>query len=122
MRAKLLDQERDFAATPCGAVIEGRVIGTVVAPQVSVKICVSAEEAVRRAPLWRYADIQEVSYHDVLAALVAGDSRDNWRAVEPIKIAGDAVTIDISELSAETRAIKLVDTARGRLTRGAGPR
>lgn len=115
VRAALLKRQRAFAAQPGGAVLDGRDIGTVIAPDAHAKLFVTASvetRARRRAiELGRAADV-------VLADLSERDQRDAERAIAPLAHAIDADLLDTSELSineAVLRAISLVEARIGRM-------
>jgi len=117
VRAALLKFQRDFATTPPGAVLDGRDIGTVIAPDADVKIFVVAdpkERARRRAAELR-ADGREVDEAAVLADILRRDERDRSRAVAPLKPAPDAHELDTTALdidAAVAAAIDIVERAR----------
>jgi cytidylate kinase len=112
VRAELLAMQRDFAAhpqllprdgTPRGAVIDGRDIGTVVCPDATVKLFVTANPEVRaerRVKELRARGAAAI-YSDVLRDMKERDARDSLRRVAPLAAAPDAVTIDTSGLSAD---------------------
>ena len=117
VRAALLKFQRDFATTPPGAVLDGRDIGTVIAPDADVKIFVVAdpkERARRRAAELR-ADGRQVDEAAVLADILRRDERDRSRAVAPLKPAPDAHELDTTALdidAAVAAAIDIVERAR----------
>ena len=100
VRAALLDYQRSFAAAPPGAVIDGRDIGSVVFPDATHKLFVTASLDVRverrSVELGSGADKQAV--RDEMAVR---DARDQGRGVAPLVAAEDAHVIDTSELDAE---------------------
>lgn len=104
VRKAILAFQRDFAATPPGAVLDGRDIGTVVCPDAGVKLFItaSAEERARR----RYAELaggpEAVTFESVLDDIRARDARDTSRSVAPLKPAEDALLLDTTELDIET--------------------
>jgi cytidylate kinase len=119
VRAALLDRQRDFAAQPGGAVLDGRDIGTVIVPDADVKLFVTARVEVRaerrRDELLRLG--RPAHYEDVLIDLRARDARDSARAAAPLVQADDAILLDTSDLSIDAavqRAIALVEAQRGR--------
>src|SRR5690349_24580371 len=75
VRAALLAFQRDFAAQPPGAVLDGRDIGTVICPQADVKIFVTASPAVRakRRFLEMQASNKDISEQDMLADILKRD-------------------------------------------------
>jgi cytidylate kinase len=119
VRAALLAFQRDFAATPPGAVLDGRDIGTVIAPDADVKIFVVADpkERARRRAAEMKADGQRVDEAAVLADILRRDERDRSRAVAPLKPAPDAHLLDTTALdvaAAVAAAIEIVERARAR--------
>ncbi len=103
VRAALLDYQRRFAATPPGAVLDGRDIGTVVCPDADVKLFVTAAPEVRARRRWRElkARGEEVPFEEVLAQVKARDARDMNRPEAPLRPAPDAHLLDTSELDIE---------------------
>jgi cytidylate kinase len=94
-------------------VLDGRDIGTVIAPNANVKLFVTASSEVRAQR--RVRELLErgmaAHYEDVLADIRARDERDSHRAVAPLKQAPDALLLDTSELDieeAKAEAIRLV--------------
>ncbi len=87
VRAALIALQRNFAASKPGAVIDGRDIGTVIAPDAEVKIYVTAtpEERARRRILELRGRGEAVDEAAVLADIRARDDRDMNRAVAPLK-------------------------------------
>ena len=117
VRAALFDFQRQFAATPPGAVLDGRDIGTVICPNADVKIFVVASPEVRakrRAQELR-ARGETANEADVLADIVARDERDRSRVTAPLIQAKDAHLLDTTSLDIEAAfaaAVKLVDSRR----------
>lgn len=116
VRAALLQRQRRFAAQPGGAVLDGRDIGTVIAPEAEAKLFVKATPMIRARR--RHDELRKrgssVTFDQVLADIRARDERDSTRSQAPLKPADDAVTFDTSFLSIEAaieRAIKLVEKA-----------
>ncbi|WP_395613708.1 (d)CMP kinase [Allosphingosinicella sp.] len=103
VRAALLDRQKHFAAQDGGAVLDGRDIGTVIAPDATVKLFVTARPEVRAQR--RFAELKgrglDVHYPDVLADIVARDERDTGRDAAPLVMADDAVLLDTSDLDPE---------------------
>ena len=117
MRAALLQFQRDFAAAPPGAVLDGRDIGTVICPDADVKIFVVAapEERARRRALELKAACQGVDEGAILADILRRDERDRSRPVAPLKAAADAHELDTTHLDVEAAtaaAISLVERYR----------
>lgn len=103
VRAALLQFQRDFAARPPGAVLDGRDIGTVVCPDADVKIYVTASleaRAERRFQELRRAG-ETVIYERVLQDMKDRDERDSARRTAPLRPADDAIVLDTTDLDAE---------------------
>lgn len=119
VRAALVHYQRSFAATPPGAVIDGRDIGTVICPDADVKIFVTAApevRAARRGNEYR-ASGKIIDDATVLADIRKRDERDSSRATAPLKQADDAVLLDTTTMNVEqavTAAIAIVEAKRVR--------
>lgn len=104
VRDALIERQRRFAAQPGGAVLDGRDIGTVIAPEAEAKLFVTASSEVRAQR--RFAELRrlglDVHYPDVLADIRARDARDRDRTAAPLIAAKDAETLDTSEMTVET--------------------
>lgn len=114
VRAALIRRQRDFATQPGGAVLDGRDIGTVIAPDADAKLFVTASVEVRACR--RFADMQAHGQHPDMDSLIADirarDTRDMSRDHAPLTQAPGAALLDSSDLSIEQavrRAIALVD-------------
>jgi cytidylate kinase len=123
VREALVNFQRQFAADPPGAVLDGRDIGTVICPHAEVKIFVLADPAVRarRRTLEARARGEEADEAAVLADILARDERDKNRAVAPLKPAHDAYLLDNSNLDIEggvRAAIDIVEAVRAGRQRG----
>jgi cytidylate kinase len=119
VREALIERQRRFAGQPQGAVLDGRDIGTVIAPQAEVKLFVTASAEARAER--RLAELNrlglDVHYPDVLADIRARDERDTSRSTAPLRPAPDAETIDTSELSADQAIEAAIKAAERRLAR-----
>jgi len=114
VRAALLQRQRRFAQQPGGAVLDGRDIGTVIAPEADAKLFVKATPMIRARR--RHEELKRsgstVTYDRVLADIRARDARDSSRSAAPLVQAPDAMLLDTSFLSIEAavqKAIALVD-------------
>jgi cytidylate kinase len=119
VRAALLDFQRAFAAQAPGAVMDGRDIGSVIAPWAPAKLFVTASPEVRAERRWRQLAGQgePVLYAHVLADIRKRDERDCARAAAPLVMAEGAVLLDTTEMTidqAADAARRIVETARGR--------
>ncbi len=119
VRAALLERQHAFARQPGGAVLDGRDIGTVIAPDAAAKLFVTAspEERARRRHLELVAKGDGRDIATVLADILDRDARDSGRSTAPLVRAADAALLDTSEMSideAVQRAILLVEQAISR--------
>ncbi|HEU4925294.1 MAG TPA: (d)CMP kinase [Burkholderiales bacterium] len=114
VRAALLKRQQSFAQQDGGAVLDGRDIGTVIAPDADVKLYVTASPEVRAQR--RLKELHErgmdAPFEDVLADIRARDERDSTRPVAPLQQARDAVLLDTTDLDvteAIAAALSLVE-------------
>ncbi len=119
VRAALLEFQKAFAAQPGGAVLDGRDIGTVIAPHAPAKLFVTATPEVRARRRWLQltgrGDV--IAYEDMLADIVRRDRRDAGRGAAPMVQADDAVLLDTTDMDIETAfdaARRIVEAARAR--------
>ena len=120
VRSALREMQVHFALQPPGgkgAVLDGRDIGTVIAPHAPVKIFVTAgvEERARRR--WRevHASDPAKTYEAILGELRIRDARDSERAAAPMKAAADAALLDTTDLSIDAAVAAALRLARGKL-------
>jgi cytidylate kinase len=117
VREKLLERQRGFAQQAGGAVLDGRDIGTVIAPQADVKLFVTSSVEVRARR--RLAELlsRGISAHleDVVIDLKARDSRDASRDAAPMLQADDAILLDTSEFDIDAAVAAAIDMAEKRL-------
>lgn len=115
VRKALFERQRAFARPP-GLIADGRDMGTVVFPDASLKIFLtaSAEERAHR----RYKQLKDKDSSVSLAALsreiAERDERDSTRPVAPLKPASDAIVIDSTGLSAEQVVDRVIELGRAR--------
>jgi cytidylate kinase len=122
VRAALIEFQQRFAAQLPGTVLDGRDIGTVIAPQAEVKIFLTAspEERARRRCKEAEARGEKPDLATILADIRKRDERDANRAVAPFKPASDAHLLDTTQLDIDAAiraAIDIVEatrTGRGR--------
>jgi cytidylate kinase len=108
VRAGLVRRQQAWAASRSGGVVEGRDIGTVVFPDASLKVFLTAseDERVRRRAL---------ESGDAVAAEVARrDQLDRTRVASPLTAAGDALVIDTTGRSVEEIVEEVVSHAQRR--------
>ncbi len=114
VRAALLERQRAFARQPGGAVLDGRDIGTVIAPEAEVKLFVTASVEARADRRFREMEAmgRAMTRASIEADLAQRDTRDATRAAAPLLAADDAIVLDTSLYSREeavTRAITLTN-------------
>ncbi|MDR6849579.1 cytidylate kinase [Sphingomonas sp. BE270] len=114
VRAALFHRQKRSAYQPGGAVLDGRDIGTVIAPDADAKLFIRATPNIRAKR--RHAELRAhgstISLDKVLADIRARDLRDSTRSNAPLVPANDAALLDTSFLSIEAsvqRAIAIVD-------------
>jgi cytidylate kinase len=114
VRAALLERQRSFASGADGAVLDGRDIGTVIAPHATAKLFVTASPEVRARR--RLAELlargMPSHFEDVLIDIHARDERDSGREAAPLARAEDAELLDTSEMTVDeaiAAAIGLVE-------------
>jgi cytidylate kinase len=114
VREALIARQRAFATQKSGAVLDGRDIGTVIAPEADAKLFVRATSAIRARR--RHDELvrggAKISFDKVLADIKARDLRDSTRATAPLRQAPDAALLDTSFMSIEAairHAIELVE-------------
>ena len=117
VRQALYDRQRAFALQPGGAVLDGRDIGTVIAPDATVKLFVTASVTARaeRRFLEMLGRGREADRDAIAADLAARDERDRNRAAAPLRPADDAVMLDTSLLDRDAAikaAIAIVEAKR----------
>jgi cytidylate kinase len=119
VRDALMEFQRTFARQEGGAVLDGRDIGTVIAPDAPAKLFVTASPEVRAERRWKQLKAQgeRVSLKAVLADIVRRDARDGGRDAAPMKPAPDAVLLDTSQMTidhAADAARRIVEAARAK--------
>jgi cytidylate kinase len=117
VRSALMKRQRDFAGQEGGAVLDGRDIGTIIAPDADVKLFVTASQDVRARR--RLNELQQrglnAHYDDVLADIRARDERDSSREVAPLRPADDGILLDTSELDVDAAIAEALRLAGERL-------
>lgn len=117
VRAALRQYQREFAARPGGAVLDGRDIGTRICPDADVKFYVTASPEVRARR--RVAQLAargiEISETEMLAQLAERDAADKANPAGAFYVAEDAHLLDTTDLSIEAAfraALAIVEGAR----------
>jgi cytidylate kinase len=123
VREALINYQRAFATKPPGAVLDGRDIGTVIAPGADVKLFVVATPEVRasRRALELRRRGEDADEQEVLADLLRRDERDAKRTAAPLLQAPDAHLLDTTHLGIDAAfraAIAIIEAARTGRKRG----
>lgn len=118
VRRELLDVQRKFARKKGGAVLDGRDIGTVIAPDADVKLWVDAsvEERARRRFIEFSSRAEKVTQAEVLTQLKERDARDAGRKDAPMKPADDAIWIDTTRMTPDECLAKAIEIVEARKT------
>ncbi len=116
VRTRLVALQRQLAEGPGNVVVEGRDIGTVVLPDVPVKIFLtaSADTRARRRNDQNVASGMADDYDGVLADVRRRDHLDSTRAVSPLRAASDAVVVDTSDMTEAEVITHLMDLVKQR--------
>jgi len=117
VRQALMNYQREFATRPPGAVLDGRDIGTVIAPDADVKLFVVASPEVRAARrlIELRARGETADEREVLADLLRRDERDSRRTTAPLKAAPDAHLLDTTHLGIDAAfraAVDIIEAVR----------
>ena len=120
VRQALYERQRSFALQPGGAVLDGRDIGTVIAPEAGVKLYVTASVEARALRRWKemQARGESQTLAEIEADLRRRDERDRTRAEAPLRVAEDAVVLDTSGLGPEQAIAAAIGAAEGALRGG----
>ncbi|CAI8363101.1 MAG: Cytidylate kinase [Acidimicrobiales bacterium AG-410-I20] len=97
VRAEMVKRQRAWAEERNGGVMEGRDIGSVVFPDASLKIYLTASEEVRAQR--RAAEIEEGDVASIAADIERRDTVDSQRSASPLMEAEDAIVVDTSEMT-----------------------
>ncbi|HEY8434866.1 MAG TPA: (d)CMP kinase [Sphingomicrobium sp.] len=116
VRTALLGRQQDFAGQVGGAVLDGRDIGTVIAPEADVKLFVTASPKVRAERRMKELEARgmHAHYDEVLADIHARDERDSGRETAPLKPAADAILLDTSDLDVDAAIAEAIRLAEER--------
>ncbi|MEM7779180.1 MAG: d(CMP) kinase [Pseudomonadota bacterium] len=120
VREALFKRQRAFAEQPGGAVLDGRDIGTVIAPDAEVKLFITASVQERARRRWlemiekKLDQEEEIPLTEIEKDIVARDARDINRKDAPLKAAPDAMVIDTTSFDREAAfetVLEAVETA-----------
>lgn len=115
VRAALIERQRAFRRAP-GLVADGRDMGTVVFPDATVKIFLtaSADERARRRHKQLIAKGLSVTLESLLRDIRERDARDAGRAAAPLVPAADAVLLDTTHLTIDEATARVLELFRTR--------
>ncbi|HWE44433.1 MAG TPA: (d)CMP kinase [Caulobacteraceae bacterium] len=117
VRRALIQFQQAFAEQDPGAVLDGRDIGTVIAPRAQAKLFVTASAEARAERRWKQLRQEdgELELSVVLSDILRRDARDAGRDAAPMVIAPDAVLLDTTDMdisAATDAARRIVEAAR----------
>lgn len=119
MRQALYERQRAFATQVGGAVLDGRDIGTVIAPDADVKLFVTASVEARALRRWKemQARGETATLAQIEEDLRRRDERDRTRAEAPLRAAEDAIVLDTSERDRDEAIAAAIAAAEAKLGR-----
>jgi len=111
VRTELRERQRQWIADHNGGVVEGRDIGSVVFPEATLKVYLTASPTVRakRRVAQSGGNVEEIA-----AAIASRDLQDSSRSDSPLTQTDDAITIDTSDRSIDEVVAQLVEMANRR--------
>lgn len=119
VRRQLVAQQRDLVAAEDAVVVEGRDIGTVVLPDATLKVYLTAAPEIRAQRRAGQLGLTDPAQIDALAAdLRRRDEYDSSRADSPLRPAADAVVVDSSELDQQAVVDRIAELAGSALVTG----
>lgn len=122
VREELVRRQREWTRRHGGGVLEGRDIGTVVFPDATLKVYLTAKPEVRAAR--RSQEVTDLDYDTVAADLARRDALDSTRQHAPLAEAPDSITVDTSDLAIDEiveHVVGLLDERLGRTSTNAAP-
>jgi cytidylate kinase len=116
VRTALLAFQREFAVRD-GAVLDGRDIGTVIFPNASAKLFVTASRAERARRRWLELQAKGVAaeLRDVEQDMRERDQKDADRTAAPLRVAAGAYTLDTTGMDADAAFTVALAVVQGRL-------
>ena len=120
VRQALFELQRAFATRAGGALLDGRDIGTVIAPDADVKLWVDADVRQRGERRWKEltGNGEDVSLEQVIEQLKVRDARDQGRTDAPAAIADDAILIDTTDLTIDAAVERAMAAVEAALAKG----
>lgn len=119
VRQSLFERQRTFVTQPGGAVLDGRDIGTIIAPDADVKLFITASVTARAKRRWLEMVGREIDIplNEIERDIAARDARDIRRKDAPLRAAEGATILDTTRLGkdeAAAAAIEFVEKATGK--------
>lgn len=120
VRQALFELQRAFATRAGGALLDGRDIGTVIAPDAHVKLWVDADVRQRGERRWKElaSNGEDITLEQVVEQLRVRDERDQGRADAPAAIADDAILIDTTDLTIDAAVERAMAAVEAALAKG----
>jgi cytidylate kinase len=120
VRQALFELQRAFATREGGALLDGRDIGTVIAPDADVKLWVDADVSQRGERRWRelIGNGETVTLDQVINQLKIRDARDQGRTDAPAAMADDAILIDTTDLTIDAAVERAMAAVEAALAKG----
>ncbi|AXE65766.1 cytidylate kinase [Hyphomonas polymorpha PS728] len=120
VRQALFELQRAFATRAGGALLDGRDIGTVIAPDADVKLWVDADVRQRGERRWRelVGHGEDVTLDQVIDQLKIRDARDQGRTDAPAAMAADAILIDTTDLTIDAAVERAMAAVEAALAKG----
>lgn len=119
VRHALYERQRTFATQPGGAVLDGRDIGTVIAPEANVKLFITA--SVHERAMRRWLEMQgreiDIPLEEIQRDILQRDERDINRKDAPLRAAPDAIVIDTTNLSKQQAIETAIEAVAAGLTK-----
>ncbi|WP_427967142.1 (d)CMP kinase [Altererythrobacter sp.] len=113
VRQALYERQRAFATQPGGAVLDGRDIGTVIAPEADIKLFITASVEARAMRRWLEMTGREIEIPlaEIEQDIVRRDDRDINRKDAPLRAAPDARILDTTRLNKEQAIAAAIEAA-----------
>lgn len=120
VRQALFELQRAFATREGGALLDGRDIGTVIAPDADVKLWVDADVRQRGVRRWKelVGNGEDVTLEQVIEQLKIRDARDQGRTDAPAAMAADAILIDTTDLTIDAAVERAMAAVEAALAKG----
>lgn len=124
VRQALFERQRAFATQPGGAVLDGRDIGTIIAPDADVKLFITASVQERARRRWLEMVAKHIDHEDEIPLveiekdIVARDARDINRKDAPLKAAPDALVIDTTSFDRDAAFEAVLEAVKQALGNG----